>query len=305
MPRAAGRIGQRPGDLLPSLASLVPKFAQAHHRPASEAPWVKSAESFFETWQKVAPCMPRYQAFLAAHQAPGELGRGFLHDLKQTQRANRGKVMTDAAQSALGEFYLSVAARLRPGEVNAAGQDSDALLQVARRCAEEDFEPFVERARHLVADYNTSLHEALQATCPLYEVDDGLFWHANLEVAAASEFNHFLTALGHGSGQGWVAGAAHVAPAKVAKVVETCWEGLVGGEACFEPARRAATVTYDKWLEASSMPVKAAIAQVLMEHGLLIVQGVLHSEPLQPVIPALWPGHPGPAAVAQPADLAV
>merc|ERR1719197_1335502 len=123
--------------------------------------------------------------------------------------------MGEKSMAALAEFYLCMAFKLRPEEIAAAGSDSTALLEVARRCAEEDFEPFVDSARELVSDYDMPMHMALEETSPFYEVDEGLFWRANFDVAAPAEFQHFLTALGHGSGQGWVLEKAHTSPEQV------------------------------------------------------------------------------------------
>ena len=58
------------------------------------------------------------------------------------------------------------------------------MLKLAQKVADEDFEPFVDNARELVSDYNSKLHKALEDTSIWYEVDDGLFWQANFDVAA-------------------------------------------------------------------------------------------------------------------------
>merc|ERR1719356_2405193 len=178
--------------------------------------------------------------------------------------------MKESTQAALAEFYLAVAVKLRPAEIESAGSDSKALLQVAQKCAMEDFEPFVDKGRELITDYDPELHKALEETCPLYEVDDGLFWRANFDVAAPMEFHHFLTAVGHGSGQGWVNINGHTSPKEVPKQVAVARQGLIAGDPAFEPARRASELVYKKWLEASSMPVKSTISRILMEYGLLV-----------------------------------
>jgi hypothetical protein len=228
--------------------------------------------------------MPDYEKFITAHKGSlhDNMKRGFWHDRNKTNAFQGGKTMQPEPEAALAEFYLAVALRLRPDAVESAGSDSKALLQIARDCAEEDFEPFVEQARELVSDYNPALHEKLEETSPFYEVDDGLFWHANFDVAAPAEFQHFLTALGHGSGQGHVQEQAHVNPKKVPKMVEEMWNGLNSDDPKFEPARRAAMLTYEKWLHASSMPVKSSISKVLMEHGLIIGEDVHDNKTLFP-----------------------
>jgi len=222
--------------------------------------------------------MPKYAEFLSLHKAGRtNLGNGFLHDLKLTRNAQNGKVASQEVELALGEFYLHVALQLRPQEIEEAGSDNNALLKVAQKCAEEDFEPFVHDARELVSDYDASLHKALEETSPWYEVSDGLFWQANFDIAAPAAFLHFLTALGHGSGQ-------RPSPADVARHVEIAWEGMSGNDPAFEPARRAADVVYAKWLEASSMPVKADVTKMLMEHGLLVTEDVYDINTLMPEI---------------------
>jgi hypothetical protein len=245
-------------------------------------PWVKSTERFFDTWKKIAPCMPKYAEFLALHKLEGvKLQNNVVQDLKLARNAQAGKVANEEVIAALGKFYLSVALKLRPQAVEEAGSDNDALLKLAQKVADEDFEPFVDNARELVSDYNSKLHKALEDTSIWYEVDDGLFWQANFDVAAPSAFLHFLTAVGHGSGQGHTTGKAHTSPENVAREVELVRKGLEDGNPAFEPASRAAEVVYTKWLEASSMPVKADIKKILSEHGLLITEGV-HDAPLMP-----------------------
>merc|ERR1719410_877303 len=147
------------------------------------------------------------------------------------QQQQAGKLMRPEVLAALGEFYLAVALRLRPEAIDAAGVDATGLLRIARDCAEEDFEPFIEEARALVANYDPSLHAALEETCPLYEVDEGLFWRANFDVAAPAEFHHYLTALGHGSGASLVPAQAHTSKAGASAAVEQAWQGLVGDDA--------------------------------------------------------------------------
>lgn len=291
-----GPKGFRPGDLLPSLAAIIPQLPQCKNIDASKLPWVQSSESFFETWSKVGPCMPKYAAFLQAHKKvfgpagikEGKEGTslgsqdGFLRDLNKTRTLQGGSAVSSEVEAPLAEFYLAVALRLRPQAIEAAGSDSKALLETARSCAEEDFEPFIEKARDFVSDYDPGLHKALEDTCPFYEVDDGLFWHANFDVAAPAEFQHFLTALGHGSGQGWVQERQHTSPERVAKVVDEALHSMNSGDPMLEPARRAAQLTYEKWLEASSMPIKGSITKMLMEHGFIIGKDVYDTDTLLP-----------------------
>lgn len=283
----AGQVGPRPGDLVPSLAALIPSIPVNKSAQASRMPWVKSSETFFDTWKKLSPCMPRYGEFIALHKAEGlTSGNGFQHDLKLARQSQDGKVASreagEAGLVALGKFYLHVALQLRPQEVEEAGSDDRALMKLAQKCAEEDFEPFVENARKLVSDYDPLLHKALEETSPWYEVDDGLFWQASFDVAAPSAFLHFLTAVGHGSGQGRVDGKAYVSPDEMARQIELVREGLHSNDQAFEPARRAAEVVYSKWLEASSMPVKGDVKKILSEHGLIVSEDVHDANTLMP-----------------------
>lgn len=280
----AGKVGPRPGDLVPSLAALIPKVPANRSKKASGMPWVKSAEMFFDTWKKISPCMPKYAEFLALHKTQGgpTLGNGFVHDMKLARQVQNGKVASDEVVAAIGKFYLHVAFQLRPLDVEKVGSDSTGLLKLAQKCAQEDFEPFVDNARELASDYDPALHRALEETSPWYEVDDGLFYQANFDVAAPSAFLHFLTAVGHGSGQGHVEGKAYTSPEQVARRVELVSEGLSSNDPAFEPARRAAEVVYEKWLEASAMPVKGDIKRILSEHGLLVTEAVHDSNKLMP-----------------------
>lgn len=266
------------------MAALIPKASGNAGKLRADTPWVKSSENFFTTWKKIAPCMPTYAEFIALHKKKGiDVGNGFVQDSKLARKALDGKVHAqDEVLAALGKFYLHVAMQLRPQEIEAAGSDNAALLKVARSCAEEDLEPFIENARKLVSDYDPQLHKDLEATSTWYEVDDGLFWQANFDVAAPAAFQHFLTAVGYGSGQGRVEGKAHASPEEVARRTKIVQEGLSGSDPSFEPARRAAEVVYQKWLEASSMPAKASIKQLLSEHGLIVTLDVHDTNTLMP-----------------------
>mmetsp|Transcript_46043 Transcript_46043/g.80985 ORF Transcript_46043/g.80985 Transcript_46043/m.80985 type:complete len:350 (-) Transcript_46043:109-1158(-) len=278
----SGPKGYRAGELVPSLAALIPEIPGCKTIKPSELPWVKKSEAFFQTWQKLTPCMPKYEAFLKSHVMPGGVGAGLMHDMRTVRQKMQGQAMTEVSTVALGEFYLAVALQLRPGEIDAAGSDSEALLKVARSCAEDDFEPCIEQARELIADYSPSLHQALEETCPLYEVDDGLFWRANFDVVAPAEFHHFLTALGHGSGQGFTVDRAHTSPKDVERTIAQAKEALVSDDPSMEPARRAGEIVYSKWLEASSMPVKATVAKALMEHGFMVAIDIYQGDKLLP-----------------------
>jgi len=229
--------------------------------------------------------MPKYAEFLALHKDKVEvpdLGSDFQRDAQLAKQAQAGRVANDEVVVALGKFYLHVALQLRPEAVEEASSDNAALLKVAQSCAEEEFEPFLASARELVSDYDPAMHKALEETSIWYEVDDDLFWHANFDVVAPSALLHFLTAVGHGSGQGHVQGKAHTSPERMARELELVREGLSNNDPAFEPARRAAQVVYDKWLEASSMPVKADIKKILCEHGLMVSEGTYDANTLMP-----------------------
>jgi hypothetical protein len=230
--------------------------------------------------------LSNYEEFLSTHVDHGaKLGKGFKRDLLITQEAQQGKVMGETQQVALGKFYLCCAMQFRPLELEKAGDDSNALMRVARDCAENDVEPLIERALQLCKDYDMALHKALEETSPFYEVDEGLFWLSNFDVAAPAEFQHYLTALGHGSGQGFQPTAGHSSPRRVDEQVKAAEEILNNDTAMGEPARRAASLVYRKWLEQSSMPVKADILKALTEHGFVVGldlhDGALLPRPLQ------------------------
>jgi len=261
---------------------LIPKVPRCKEIKAAEMPWVKRSERFFQTWEKVAPAMPKYQAFLSSHMTGGTFAGSVPHDMKAMGRQQQGQVMKEQSQVALAEFYLDVAYRLRPESIDQAGSDSQSLLLVARTCAEEDFEPWLEDARDFVADYHPELHKQLEDTSPFYEVSDDLFWCANFDIAAPAAFQHYLTALGHGSGQGFTPTAGYVSPEQVDKMVSSIADGLNRDEATYEPARRAAEVVYSKWLETSAMPVQGTIVNLLMTHGLFVSDAEMPEERLLP-----------------------
>jgi len=276
-----GRLAYTPEDLVPRLAGLIPKAPKCEEIRKAEMQWVKMSEELIETWQKVAPAMPKYQAFLASHTAGDKFGGSFQHDVKAMTRSQAGRVMKEESQIALAEFYLDVAYRLRPGDMEKASDSKD-LLRIARDCAEEDFEPWLEHAREFVADYDPKLHKQLEDTCPLYEVSDDIFWLANFEVAAPAALQHYFTALGHGSGQEFTDIAGHVPPRKVQQILSETEEGLRGDGMRHEPARRAAEIVYCQWFEASAMPVKATITELLMTNGLLVSDKQMPEERLLP-----------------------
>lgn len=277
-----GRLAYSPEDLVPRLAGLIPKAPMCEEIKAKEMPWVKTSEEFFVTWQKIAPAMPKYQAFLASHTTGDKFDGNVQHDVTAMRRLQQGQVMKEESQAALAEFYLDIAWRLRPEAVEKAGSDSQSLLRVARDCAEDDFEPWLGHARDFVADYDPKLHKELEDTCPLYEVSEDLFWLSNFEIAAPAALQHYLTALGHGSGQGHTHTAGHTPPRQVKQIISDTEAGLRGGGASYEPACRAAEITYRKWLETSAMPVKATITDLLTTHGLLVSDKQMPEEKLLP-----------------------
>merc|ERR1712242_197380 len=120
-------------------------------------------------WERMAVCMPKYAEFF-----------------KKTNRKDLKRAhvfMNEAAQAKLGEFYLCCALRFREADVEAAGQDSARLLELAREVATEEVEPFFQACREFVADYDEGLHRRLNDTTVWREVDDGLFWHHSFKVA--------------------------------------------------------------------------------------------------------------------------
>jgi len=276
-----GSVGYRPEDLVPRLAFLIPQVQQCKEMDVNSLPWVQSSRVFFEQWEKITPVMDKYHDFVATHQLGLGLGKGVKKDLFTVKEARAGRLMGEKATVAIGEFYLACALQLRPDEIEQAGMDNKALMQVARSCAEQDVEPLIEQAVELCSDYDQNLHKALEDTSAWYEVDEGLFWHANFEVVAPAEFQHYLTALGHGSGQGWMPTEHKSRSKDVDRQVTSAQDALHSGLPNSEPARRASLLIYQKWLAACSMPVKASILRALQENG-FIVGSALHEGCLLP-----------------------
>jgi len=243
------------------LAALIPQIPKCKEMRASDMPWVKQSQSFFETWEALKGCMPLYDKFIESHSplGGGIAGGNLQQDVRRMSTKMQGQAMKESTQAALAEFYLAVAVKLRPAEIEGAGSDSKALLQVAQKCAMEDFEPFVDKGRELITDYDPELHKALEETCPLYEVDDGLFWRANFDVVAPAEFHHFLTALGHGSGAQAVPGQAHVKQSDVQAILESAERAIAGGEASAQPS-----ATQPTSVSGRSAALAAAAASALL-----------------------------------------
>uniref|UniRef100_A0A0G4IEI5 Uncharacterized protein n=1 Tax=Chromera velia CCMP2878 TaxID=1169474 RepID=A0A0G4IEI5_9ALVE len=73
-----------------------------------------------------------------------------LRRMQQTDFKTQGLIVNEEAQAALGHFYLCCAFNLRRVEVDAVGDDGDALLRLALRVAKEAVEPWLESARAFV-----------------------------------------------------------------------------------------------------------------------------------------------------------
>merc|ERR1719183_543549 len=138
---------------------MIPALNQCKQITPSELPWVKTAEALFQTWHKVGPCMQQYAKFLEAHVGLGKFdAKRPVFPLDYNEMRATLQLMGDRTDEELayidervakelGEFYLCVAFRLRREEIGRAGSNNRALLEVAQRCAVEDFEPFLESAR--------------------------------------------------------------------------------------------------------------------------------------------------------------
>mmetsp|Transcript_16658 Transcript_16658/g.33823 ORF Transcript_16658/g.33823 Transcript_16658/m.33823 type:complete len:218 (-) Transcript_16658:52-705(-) len=201
--------------------------------------------------------MPRYEQFLAKTNRK---------DLKRIH-----VFMNEEAQAKLGEFYLCCAFRLRPDDVEAAGQDAQKLLALAREVANDEVEPLFQDCRDFVADYDWELHERLDGTTIWREVDDGLFWHHSFEAASASAYRAYReTALPPEAS--W---PAKDDAAAINEILEGCGAAVAEGGR----ARGLAEDVYQQFLEASSMPVKASIRTALIDHGILAGEVVYRGEP--------------------------
>mmetsp|Transcript_118308 Transcript_118308/g.334319 ORF Transcript_118308/g.334319 Transcript_118308/m.334319 type:complete len:263 (-) Transcript_118308:95-883(-) len=240
--RISGRYAVHP--LLPGVAQLAADACKGHIKPT----WAPRAQELLSKWEKVAVCMPRYLEF--------------------TQKTNRKDLkrphvfMNDTAQAKLAEFYLCCALRLRSEEVDAAGDDSERLLRLAHDVATEDVEPFFQECREFVADYDENLHKQLNETTPWYEVEEGLFWHHSFETAAPAAYANYRS-LALPPQASW---PSRDDAAGIEATLEACGRTLdVGGI-----ARGAAEDTYQAFLEASSVPVKANIRTALIDHGVIM-----------------------------------
>jgi len=192
--------------------------------------------------------MPRYEEFV-----------------KKTNRRDLKRAhvfMNDAAQAKLGEFYLCCAFRLRQEEVEAAGQDSARLLELARLVAEEEVEPFFQACREFVAGYDSALHARLDDTTIWREVDDGLFWHHSFEAASPDVYAAY-TAAALPPRADW---PARDDTAGIDAVMAACSEAVAEGGG----ARSLAEDVYQRFLEASAAPVQASIRTALIDHGIIV-----------------------------------
>jgi len=209
--------------------------------------WTPRAQGLLAKWQQLAVCMPRYAEFL-----------------KKTNRKDLKRphvFMNDAAQAKLGEFYLCCALRLRPEDVEAAGQDAARLLELARLVATEDVEPFFQDCRDFVAGYDEALHKRLDDTTIWREVDDGLFWHHSFEAAASGAYAAYRAAALPPQAE-W---PAREDGAGVEAAMAACGRAVAEGGA----ARPLAEEVYRAFLEASAAPVQASLRTALIDHGII------------------------------------
>jgi len=231
--------------ILPGVAQLVPDTFKGQISPS----WTRQAQQLLAKWEQLAVCMPTYAEFL-----------------RHTNRKDLKKAhvfMNDAAQARLGEFYLCCALRLREGDVEAAGQDSARLLELARKVATEDVEPFFQTCREFVAGYDEGLHRCLDDTTIWWEVSDGLFWHHSFEVACPRVYADYRAAALPPEAEWPCPDDA----SGVERLLGKCSQALSleGGE-----ARAAAGDVYRCFLEASATPVRATLRAALIDHGIIM-----------------------------------
>ncbi|KAF4739577.1 hypothetical protein FOZ62_004157 [Perkinsus olseni] len=205
------------------IASLVHKVQGRDTKPR----WTETAERLLGVLDRLSPCLPRHREFLDSMN-PKDLKRPHLF-------------INESAQEKLGAFYLCCALRLRPREIEQAGDDNAALLQLTREVAEKEVEPLLAELREFVSDYDSAMHEALEATSVYREISDDLFWHHNFVSACPSLYADLQQQL----------------PDDDHDVENQMLDN--------ELARRV----YSAWLEASGQPVKGEIRAALVEYGLL------------------------------------
>eukprot|EP00405_Crypthecodinium_cohnii_P005464 CAMPEP_0194749214 /NCGR_PEP_ID=MMETSP0323_2-20130528/3410_1 /TAXON_ID=2866 ORGANISM="Crypthecodinium cohnii, Strain Seligo" /NCGR_SAMPLE_ID=MMETSP0323_2 /ASSEMBLY_ACC=CAM_ASM_000346 /LENGTH=266 /DNA_ID=CAMNT_0039664153 /DNA_START=80 /DNA_END=880 /DNA_ORIENTATION=+ len=237
----SGKFAVHP--LLPGAAQLAVDSCTGRLKPR----WTPKAQELFNVWDKVGVCMPRYAEFL-----------------KKTNRKDLKRIhvfMNEKAQAKLAEFYLCCALKLRPDEIEAAGQDSEKLLKLANEVATTEVEPFFEDCRNFVKDYDWELHEKLDNTTIWREVEDSLFWHHSFEAAAPKTYLAYRQKLLPAQDK-WPASDD---TAGIQEVLERV-AGSVDEGGC---ARTEAEEVYQAFLEASSMPIKASIRSALIDHGIM------------------------------------
>lgn len=236
-----GRYASHP--LLPATAQLVSDACKGRITPS----WTPHAQKLFGMFEKVGPCLPRYEQFL-----------------KKTNRKDLKRAhvfMNEEAQAKLGEFYLCCALRLRPEAVDVAGQDAEKLLKLANEVANEEVEPFFQECRDFVKDYDPNLHTRLSETTIWHEVDDGLFWHHSFEATTPKAYKAYRSAVLPPE-EAW---PAHDDSAAVEALLETCSREVAEGGR----ARALAEEVYRDFLEASATPIKANIRTALIDHGIM------------------------------------
>ncbi|KEP67412.1 UNVERIFIED_CONTAM: hypothetical protein HHA_224730 [Hammondia hammondi] len=171
---AAARLRRGPSE---SRAAAFAEKWQASGKPQ----WAKVCEErHFPMLQKLQPCFPLYRDVLAA--------------MEQADFKPAGLVVNSQAQAKLGEFFLCCACTLRPEEVESAGADNAALLRVAQRTAEKDFEPWLQEVRSFVSDFDATLADQLEAAALLRARDEGRFWEASFAAAAPDLFDTLVAA---------------------------------------------------------------------------------------------------------------
>ncbi|KFG43045.1 hypothetical protein TGP89_224730 [Toxoplasma gondii p89] len=171
---AAARLRPGPSE---SRAAAFAENWQASGKPQ----WARVCEErHFPMLQKLQPCFPLYRDVLAA--------------MEQADFKPAGLVVNSEAQAKLGEFFLCCACALRPQEVESAGADNAALLRVAQRTAEKDFEPWLQEVRSFVSDFDATLADQVEAAALLRAHDEGRFWEASFAAAAPDLFDALVAA---------------------------------------------------------------------------------------------------------------
>ena len=192
--------------------------------------WVDEAKSIITTLGKLRPCLEKHREF-------------FYERLNYKDLSKPHIFLNEEAEKTLCEFYLCCAVSLNATAVDGCDGDSKCLLDVANTTAVDMFEPFLSATRRFIDDYDVLLDGKLQNSGHLATTNLGLFWHHNFLAADSVNYSKIMDTLS------LIEDAKPEIPQDILSRMQT---------------------VYDRWLAASSMPVKAQIRSILVHSGLLL-----------------------------------